>query len=85
MLDNTPAELDDREWARRKMLLHAILRYLTERGPTYWATLYLHFDPDGTGEIGPALRHLATFKLIAVDRTIVKVTSSGMEQLKSWK
>ena len=85
MLDNTPAELNDREWAKRRELLHAILRYLTERGPTYWARLYIHFDPHGTGEIGPALKILATFKHIVVDNTIVKITASGMEQLKNRK
>ena len=83
-MSNQPsAPLDDREWARRRELLHAVLRYLTERGPTYWATLYLHFDPDGTGEIGPALRDLAISKHIVVDSTIVKITMLGTEQLKS--
>jgi hypothetical protein len=81
MLD-TPAELDDKEWTRCKTL---ILRHLTERGPTNWAALYLHFDPDGTGEIGPALRHLEICKLIAVDDTIVKITESGTEQLLCMK
>jgi hypothetical protein len=75
---DTPAELDDTEWTRRKTL---ILRYLTEKGPTCWATIYLHFDPDGTGEIGPALKHLEACKYIKVDDTIVKITQSGTEQL----
>jgi hypothetical protein len=49
---------------------------------TYWVTLYRNFDPHGTGEIGSALKRLATFKYIEVDCTIVTVTASDdMEQL----
>ena len=57
--------------------------YLTEKGPTNWVILYLHFDPDGTGEVGPALHQLAACMHIAIEGTITTITASGREQLKS--
>ena len=81
MLDNTPPESDHRAWARRRIFLHAVLRYLIVRGPTNWLTLYMHFDQHGTGEIGSALAHLAFYKHIEVEGTTVKITASGQEQL----
>jgi hypothetical protein len=77
----TPGPQDEREWAQRRILLQAVLRYLTARGPTHWATLYLHFDSDGTGEIGPALGHLAVCKHIQVEGTTAKITALRTEQL----
>ena len=74
---------NEREWARRKVRLQAILRYLTERGPTNWATLYVHFDQEETGEIGKALGHLSICKHIAIEGTIAKITALGTEQLES--
>ncbi|HEY6261186.1 MAG TPA: hypothetical protein VIW47_06310 [Nitrospiraceae bacterium] len=74
----------EREWAQRKKLLQAVLRYLAINGPTKWAMLYVHFDDRGiTGEIGPALGHLAVCKHIAIEDTRVKITQLGMEQLKA--
>ena len=57
--DQTSGSSDEREWATRRALLQAVLVYLAHNGPTTWVTLYLHFDPGGTGEIGPALGYLA--------------------------
>jgi hypothetical protein len=74
---------DEREFAKRRILLQKVLRYLTDRGPTHWATLYLHFDSDGTGEIGPALRHLAACKHIQVVGTTATITVLGLEQIQS--
>jgi hypothetical protein len=86
MVNQPSAPLDDREWTKQDELLHAILWYLTERGPTSWIALYLYFDPHGTGEIGSALKHLTTVKYIVVDTTIVTVTVSGMAQLTAeWR
>ena len=76
---------DEREWARRKELLQAILRYLAENGPTSWVTLYLRFDPHGTGEIGPAIGYLAVCKHIVIEGTTAKITALGMEQFKDGK
>ena len=45
--------------------------------------LYLHFDSDGTGKIGPVLGQLAVCKHIVIEGTIAKITTLGMEQLKS--
>ena len=72
---------DEREWARRKELLQVILQYLSENGPTSWVTLYVHFDPHGTGEIGPAIGHLAVCKHIVIEGTTAKITALGIEQL----
>jgi hypothetical protein len=74
---------DEREWAQRKEVLQAVLRYLAENGPTSWLTLYLQFDTHGTGEIGPAIGHLAVCKHIVIEGTTAKITALGMEQLKS--
>jgi hypothetical protein len=76
-----PTPPDEREWARRKLLLHAVLRYLEVHGPTLWVTLYLHFDPDGTGEIGRALRHLSLCKHIEIEDGTAKITAGGIEYL----
>ena len=73
------------EWARRRILLQAILRYLVEHGPTSWLRLYLHFDSGGTGEIGAAIGYLAVNKHIALEGTTAKITALGREQLKSGK
>jgi hypothetical protein len=83
---NQPANLqDEREWTKRRELLQSVLRYLNERGPTNWATLYVHFNQDGTGEIGSALGHLAVCKHVVVESTIMRITARGMEQLQSGK
>jgi hypothetical protein len=58
------------------------LRYLKENGPTNWVKLYVHFDTDGTREIGLALGHLAVCKHIAIQDTLATITTLGMEQLK---
>jgi hypothetical protein len=83
--NRTPGVQDDREWARRRSLLRAVLRYLTENGPTHWATIYIHFDHGGTEEIGKALGHLAVCKHVAIEGSTAKITALGMEQLKSRK
>ncbi len=83
MSTQTTNPLDEREWARRKELIQAVLRFLTLNGPTSWFTLYLHFDRGGTGEIGQALGHLAVCKHIALEGTVAKITPLGTEQLKN--
>ena len=65
-------ERERESWAARQRLLLAVLQYLTTNGPTKWATIYLHFDPDGTGEIGGALRHLAWCHHISIDGTTAR-------------
>ena len=85
MSNETSGPQDEREWAMRKVLLQAVLRYLTEHGPTNWVAVYLHFDNDGTGEIGKALGHLAVCKHISIEGATAKITALGVEQLKNWK
>ena len=75
--------MDEREGATRRGLLQAILVYLAHHGPTIWVTLYLHFDLDGTGEIGPALGYLAVSKHIVFEGATI--TASGTEQLQNWQ
>jgi hypothetical protein len=60
------------------------------RVPTKWDVLYDHFDQNQhrTGEIGPALRHLAHWRHIShisVVGSVATITASGMEQVKSLK
>ena len=83
MSSQTPDPPDEREWAKRQQLLQEVLRYLAVNGPTNWVKLYLHFDGDGTREIGAALGHLAICKHIAIQDTFANITPLGMEQLKS--
>ena len=85
MSNQPPNPQDEREWAKRSELLQAVLRYLAANGPTNWVTLSLHFDPGGTGEIGPALGYLAINKHIVLEGTTAKITASGREQLKNSK
>jgi hypothetical protein len=85
MSNQTSGPSDEREWATRRALLQAILVYLAHHGPTSWVTLYLHFDTDGTGEIGPALGYLAVNKHIVFEGTTATITASGTEQLRSWQ
>ena len=85
MSNQTSVPSDEREWATRRALLQAVLVYLVHNGPTTWVTLYLHFDPDGTGEIGPALGYLAVNKHIVFEGTTAMITASGTEQLRSWQ
>ena len=85
MSGQTPGPQDEREFAKRRLLLQKVLRYLIDRGPIHWATLYLHFDSDGTGEIGLALGHLAVCKHIQVVGTTAKITALGIEQIESGK
>jgi hypothetical protein len=82
MSDQPSGYEDEREWAIRKKLLLTVLQYLEENGPTNWATVYLHFDSDGTGEIGKALGHLAVCKHIAIEDSLATITALGTEQLK---
>jgi hypothetical protein len=83
--NETSSQQDAREWAKRRELLQAVLRYLTEHGTTSWAAVYIHFDKDGAGEVGKALGHLALRKHIVIEGTTAKITARGMEQLQSGK
>ena len=85
MSNQTSGPSDEREWATRRALLQAVLVYLAHNGPTTWVALYLHFDPDGTGEIGPALGYLAVNKHIVFEGMTAMTTASGTEQLRSWQ
>ena len=42
------------------------LHYLKEFGPLRWAALYVRFDSDHSGAIGPALRDLQERRCIEV-------------------
>jgi len=68
-------------WEQRRILLQHILRYLNINGPTLWPVLYLHFDKEGTGEIGKALYHLADCKYICIDGATATITQLGIDQL----
>ena len=64
-------------------LQHQVLRHLKEHGPTRWNALYVSFDRERTGTIGPVLQDLKRDKYIAVGPTDrVKITARGLEQLK---
>lgn len=58
------------------------LRYLKDFGPLNWNALYVRFNADNTGHIGPALKTLEEQNYIEVssDET-AKITAVGMAQL----
>ena len=85
MSNQTSGPSDEREWATRRALLQAVLEYLVQSGPTTWVRLYLHFDPDGIREIGPALGYLAVKKHIVFEGATAMITPSGTEQLRRWQ
>jgi hypothetical protein len=64
----------------RQVLLH--LRSLNE--PVKWETLYVHFDPDRTGSIGPVLHKLKDGRYIAADeKNNVTITKLGLQRLEA--
>jgi hypothetical protein len=79
----TSGSQDEGEWARQRKLQHEALLYLKEHGPTNWDTLCSLFDKKKTGEIEPALRHLARWQHITVEGDIVKITASGTARLNA--
>ena len=59
------------------------LRYLKEFGPLRWAALFVRFNEDYSGNIGPALQDLQERKYIDVESdNIAKITAWGMVQLQ---
>jgi hypothetical protein len=63
-----------------------VLHYLKDHGPTMWNALYVSFDQERTGTIGPVLQDLKEWKYIEVGLTDrVKITMRGLEYLKGGK
>ena len=59
------------------------LRYLKEFGPLNWNALYVRFNADSSGDIGPALQTLQERKYIEVGPdNIARITAWGMAQLQ---
>jgi hypothetical protein len=69
-------------WEPKRSLDERVLIHLTEKGPKKWAAVYLYFDQDATGEIGPVLRALESLKRIKCDeKGYVKITQTGFEHI----
>ena len=63
-------------------LQREVLHYLKEFGPVRWAALYVRFDSDHSGAIGPALQDLQIRKYIVLrSDSMVNITPLGMVQL----
>jgi hypothetical protein len=68
--------------ARVRALQDAVLLHLRDNGSMKWIDLYLQFNEDGSGEIGPALGLLARLKHIAVEFDgTTTITAAGRERL----
>ena len=64
----------------REVLFH--LRSL--KAPVNWETLYIHYDLDRTGSIGPVLRALKDGRYVAVDEeNNVTITKLGLKRLEA--
>jgi hypothetical protein len=64
----------------REVLLH--LRSLN--ASVNWETLYVHFDRDRTGSIGPVLQVLKDGRYIAADeKNNVAITKLGLKRLEA--
>ena len=76
---NNPAVAQTRHAFHREAL-----SYLKDFGPLDWNVLYVRFNADRSGDIGPALQALRERKYIKVgsDKT-ASITALGMAQLKS--
>jgi len=75
-----------REWKRFRELQQAVLLHLMEVGPTKWEALYYNIDRDRRAEVAQALRYLARWMHITVDPDgVVRITASGMSQIRSGK
>jgi hypothetical protein len=83
MPDNLSTILDEHVWVCMRELQHEVLLYLRDNGEINWATLYLHFNADALGEIGPVLGDLARSKHIKVEGDgQTTITALGLEHLE---
>ncbi|MGH7183362.1 MAG: hypothetical protein ACREJN_15480 [Nitrospiraceae bacterium] len=69
--------------SRHDNLQHEALRYLQAYGPLDRSALYVRFNADATGDIGPALQTLEEQHYIEVgsDNT-TSITAGGLAQLQ---
>ena len=60
-----------------------VLTYLKEHGPKRLDVLYVHFDPQRTASITPALQALGTGGYISVDDDeMTSITQLGLSRLE---
>ncbi len=82
MLNHTSDAHEGRESAQKRALHRAVLVDLRDNGGMRWPALYLHFDGNGSGEIGSALGLLARWNHISVEIDgKTKITEAGTERL----
>jgi len=66
------------QWA----LQQEALRHLKDHGPLHWNALYIRFDAQSQGDIGPALQELEGRQFIERGaHNLVKITAAGIERL----
>jgi len=71
------------EPTRRWGLQQEALRHLQEHGPLHWNALYIRFDTQSRGDIGPALEDLEGRKFIEREESnLVRITPAGKARLQ---
>ena len=79
-MDQNTKRREGRSELEREVLLH--LRNLN--ASVNWETLYVHFDRDRTGSIGPVLQVLKDGRYIATDvKNNVMITKLGLKRLEA--
>lgn len=74
----------DQTFNRSREVQREVLSYLKEHGPQPYDVLYVHFDPNRTGEIQAVLNELIQWKFIdkGTDSYMtVSITASGIVRL----
>ena len=74
----------DQTFDRSREFQREVLAYLKEHGPQPYDALYIHFDPNRTGEIQAVLHELIQWKFIdrGKDSEItISITASGIARL----
>jgi len=83
MARNTPQK-PDQTFIRSREFQREVLAYLQENGPQPNHVLYIHFDPNHTGEIQAVLHELIQWKFIdrGMDSDMtVSITAFGIARL----
>jgi hypothetical protein len=72
----------EKGWARKRGLEQMVLLHLRNHDPMTWTALYIRFDQDGSGKIGPTLGLLARWKHIILKQDEqTTITEAGLERL----
>jgi hypothetical protein len=75
----------ERKRKKQRELEREVLLYVRDRNAAVkWDRLYVHFDPNRSGDIGPVLQVLKEGRYISVDeKQNVTITDLGLKRLEA--